>query len=1127
MISIGLGGTALADDYPNHAGTNGIIYPGQSVYGTLENGSDQDWFAIDLQAGMSVTLDLEGQRTNRGSLGDPLLAVYDVNNREIGRNDDGGEGFNSRLTLTAPYTGRFFVSAQSFGSSTGTYTLTASGVGGGAPVAYDDYPATPGTSGRVMVPGQITGNLENGNDEDWFAVQLNAGQTITISLEGQPTNAGSLSDPLLGVYDGYGNQIDRNDDGGQGFNSLLTFTAPQSGTYFLGAGSFGNNAGTYMMRVTGQQPVVQDDFPSNPQTNGRLNVPGQTGGNLETGDDQDWFAVQLQPGAPVIFDLEGQRTNRGTLGDPYLRIFDQYGTELDRNDDGGEGFNSRLQFVAPQYGTYFVSAGSFGASTGTYTLTASGGAPPPPQDDYPSTPQTNGRLNVPGQTTGNLETGDDQDWFAVQLQPGAPVTFDLEGQRTNRGSLGDPYLRIFDQFGTELDRNDDGGEGFNSRLQFVAPQYGTYFVSAGSFGGSTGTYTLTASGGAPPPPQDDYPNTPQTHGRVNVPGSITGNLETGDDQDWFAVQLQPGMQVTIDLEGQPTNRGSLSDPLLRVYDQYGSEVAANDDGGDGFNSRLQFVAPGPGTYFLGAGSFGNNAGTYTLTVTGSAPPPPQDDYPATPQTTGRVNAPGATNGNLETGDDEDWFAVQLQAGAAYTIDLEGERTNRGSLGDPLLVVYDSFGNEIGRNDDGGEGFNSRLDLTVPSSGTYFLGARSFGSSSGTYTLTVTGGAPPAPQDDYPATPQTTGRVNAPGSTTGNLETGDDEDWFAVQLQAGAAYTIDLEGERTNRGSLGDPLLVVYDSFGSEIGRNDDGGEGFNSRLDLTVPSSGTYFIGARSFGASTGTYTLTVAGGAPPAPQDDFADNPGTTGQAFPGNPTTGNLESGDDHDWFRADLQAGITYTIDLEGQPTNRGSLGDPLLTLFDGSGNQVGRNDDGGEGFNSRLTFTPTTSGTYFIDAGSFGSSAGTYTLTVSPAQTGQLQPVQPVQPTQPIVAETPALPQPGGDDFGNAPGATGQISVGSSAIGNLETDGDVDWFAVTLDGGTAYTVDVEGRRTGGGSLGDPLVRIFDTVGAEVAMDDDSGEGLNPRATFTTGAGGTYYIGVEAFGSGTGDYTVRISR
>ena len=63
VISIGLGGTALADDYPNHAGTNGIIYPGQSVYGTLENGSDQDWFAIDLQAGMSVTLDLEGQRT--------------------------------------------------------------------------------------------------------------------------------------------------------------------------------------------------------------------------------------------------------------------------------------------------------------------------------------------------------------------------------------------------------------------------------------------------------------------------------------------------------------------------------------------------------------------------------------------------------------------------------------------------------------------------------------------------------------------------------------------------------------------------------------------------------------------------------------------------------------------------------------------------------------------------------------------------------------------------------------------------------------------------------------------------------------------------------------------------------
>ena len=56
---------------------------------------------------------------------------------------------------------------------------------------------------------------------------------------------------------------------------------------------------------------------------------------------------------------------------PYLRgIRDADGTLIagTRNDDGGTGWNSRVEFTPDVGGTYYVAAGAFQSTQGTYTL---------------------------------------------------------------------------------------------------------------------------------------------------------------------------------------------------------------------------------------------------------------------------------------------------------------------------------------------------------------------------------------------------------------------------------------------------------------------------------------------------------------------------------------------------------------------------------------------------------------------------------------------------------------------------------------------------------------------------------------------------------------------------------------
>lgn len=253
--------------------------------------------------------------------------------------------------------------------------------------------------------------------------------------------------------------------------------------------------------------------------------------------------------------------------------------------------------------------------------------------------------------------------------------------------------------------------------------------------------------------------------------------------------------------------------------------------------------------------------------------------------------------------------------------------------------------------------------------------------------------PSAGADDHPASSATTGRLAVGGSTTGTIETANDVDWFRISLSAGATYRIDLEGSGTSQGTLVDPFLHgVYNSGGkwqTDTSNGDVGSKNRNSRVSFTPSSNGDYFISAGGTGTGTGTYRLSVVLESGAA--DDFAATRSTTGSVQPGGAATGAIETSNDKDWFRVSLEGGRRYFIDLEGVDTSKGTLADPFIYgIYDSGGKSVANtsndDDEAANTTNARVTFTPSSSGTYFIEAGAYGEYIGTYTLKVSSGSKG---------------------------------------------------------------------------------------------------------------------------------------------
>ena len=259
-------GTATATSFYSN---NALVY---SISGLSVSAAKLQEFADtfgDTQETYAYTL--RGNDTITGSSGSDALLGYagnDVINGGAGNDTiDGGDG-----TDTALFSGNYATAAISYSAITKAFTITTAAGGTdtltnietltfadqsisaaslmGPPPPIDDYSASPQTTGHITVGGTESGNLESSGDSDWFAVTLVAGQRYTFSLEDGISEG--LANPYLKLFNAGGVLIAQDDDSGSGLNSLLTYTATQSATYFLGAsGAIGSvGTGNYQLSAT-------------------------------------------------------------------------------------------------------------------------------------------------------------------------------------------------------------------------------------------------------------------------------------------------------------------------------------------------------------------------------------------------------------------------------------------------------------------------------------------------------------------------------------------------------------------------------------------------------------------------------------------------------------------------------------------------------------------------------------------------------------------------------------------------------------------------------------------------------------------------------------------------------------
>jgi Ca2+-binding RTX toxin-like protein len=154
--------------------------------------------------------------------------------------------------------------------------------------APDDFASSRGDVshpfGQLTPGGSATGVLQQAGDHDWFAVQLQAGGTYTITETGQRGGGGTLADPFLQLHDAAGNVVASNDDIVDGSNpdSRLVFATSTGGTFYVDAGGFVDGfTGSYRVAVS------QSSTATTGSGGGQVLVGAAGGDTLQAPDTND------------------------------------------------------------------------------------------------------------------------------------------------------------------------------------------------------------------------------------------------------------------------------------------------------------------------------------------------------------------------------------------------------------------------------------------------------------------------------------------------------------------------------------------------------------------------------------------------------------------------------------------------------------------------------------------------------------------------------------------------------------------------------------------------------------------------------------------------------------------------
>ncbi len=540
---------------------------------------------------------------------------------------------------------------------------------------------------------------------------------------------------------------------------------------------------------------------------------------------------------------------------------------------------------------------------------------------------------------------------------------------------------------------------------------------------------------------------------IGVGETVSGFIDLDGEVDVFVFMAEGGRAYRVEVSA-----GTLGGPVVGLRDGAGLRLSAA--GGPGAPAPVHIDWKAAETGPLHVEVSGTGTGSYTLIVTALDP---GDDHGNTPALATEATMGRAVPGVVDYEGDVDVFAFTARRGELYRVAVALV-----TLPDSEVELLDADGWHLAYSDDFEGSAASRIVWEAKVPGRVYVAVS--GRGVGEYALTV---AVSDVVDDHANSEEGATAAAVGEAVAGALDYEGDVDYFSFPARGGETYVVDVA-----LGTLEDSRAELLGPGGLRLAESDDHGASLASRIVWRAPDTGGRYVVVSGYG--TGSYELSVTR------TDDDDDHGNTVGGATParlGEPVRGVIEQEGDVDFFTFAADEGAVYRIDVE-----LGTLANSVVSLFTAGVEWLASDDDFEPGDRSRIVWRAPSAGEYYVEV--IGLGTGWYALTVSVSEVR--------------------------DDHADSGGDATAVTVGEPVAGDVDFDGDVDYFSFEAERGVVYRIDASP-----GAFFDTVLELFDAAGWLLAANDDFGNSLASRVVWEAADSGELHVAVS--GHGTGSYVL----
>lgn len=645
---------SVVDDYPDTKSnarlisldSDGSAAISGAIKSPLDNTDDNDWFKFVAKKTGRLVIDVS---TPNSSLDTHLrlhnssvLLEQDDSHVEINATAGetywlqvraGGDGGSGEIRPGEDSTGRYVVRISQ-------PTIVPGGSGTDQPMG--PLPGWGGVQG-VQINlngggnGSSSGSIDDPGDVRWF--QIDGPHEGNMVVQVLPVNDDLK--PFVTAFRADGGGIDTDTGEFDGEAKVGFRVGPNERIIVAVSSHAGRSTGGFTINVSQPDTLPNDDvndFGETPRDLGpelTQEGDGSFQAKIETSDDNDWFQIPIR--GKGFFSIDVSARDSGLV--PFLEL-SRDGTSggFFETDDGRDG-RAKISFLPePGQTSVWARVSSLEGTTGNYTLTT--WRSQNPDDDYPDSggvflsPRRlagGGQILIPGR----LDHPGDTDNFHIRVDQPGPVAIEVipltEGfvpffSRARQHN--DPNQRT----GTSGGNSGRGGRAFEMLPDIMpAPDnwitinvkadadsgstpFGDYIVHVWQPGSSTDNDSDTVGVEASPILLDGSGNG-RLPGFPNGGSAAAPALNHSGDKDVFQVQAASNRPITFTVSGQDT--------FITVFDASGHSIQTDHGSGPNGASQVTIEANRGELFYLQIAAFnGTSTGAYQVQVSQST-----DDHP--------------------------------------------------------------------------------------------------------------------------------------------------------------------------------------------------------------------------------------------------------------------------------------------------------------------------------------------------------------------------------------------------------------------------------------------------------------------------------------------------------------------